>query len=93
MANGKEIVSRTHKEDLDFYGNKITSVKEGGSVIGRIDYSGEMEEMRNHLVDVFLENCDKHLNWRCNKMEGMDAYRFSHHNLATNWAWGMRERI
>ena len=54
--------SRAHEEDLAFLGNKITSVEEG-VVIRRIDCFREREEIGNHLVDIFLERCNKHLNW------------------------------
>lgn len=72
---------KAKEEDLVFYGNKITSVK-GEGVICRIDCFGEIEEIKNYLVNIFLGSCEKHLNWRIsNKMESMDSWRFSHQNL------------
>lgn len=53
---------RVYEEDLVFFGYKIIFVEEG-VVIRRIDCFREREEIGNYLVDIFLERCNKYLNW------------------------------
>lgn len=73
----KGIASRAYEEDLDFHGNKVTSVEEGRVVVCMIGCFRKREEIGNHVGDIFLKRCNKHLKWRkCSKNGG---YSFVSH--------------
>lgn len=90
----KGIASRAYEVDLGLHGNKVTSVKEGRVVLCMIGWFRKREEIGNHMGDIFLERCDKHLKWRkCNKMEGIDLWvTLCSFNLQ-NQAKAMREWV